>query len=107
MILTVLALLVLGIFFITSADSATYVLAMMTTGGELRPPAAVKIAWGVLQSSAAAVLLVAGGLAALQRMAIIAALPFTVVMLVMMRSLLKAMHYEVTHEGKITKKADT
>ncbi|MDA3948739.1 MAG: BCCT family transporter [Spirochaeta sp.] len=107
MILTILALLVLGIFFITSADSATYVLAMMTTGGELRPPASVKIAWGLLQSSAAAVLLVAGGLAALQRMAIIAALPFTFVMLFMMRSLLKAMHYEVTHEEKITQKVDT
>ncbi len=98
-LLTVLALLVLSIFFITSADSATYVLAMMTSGGELRPRASRKIIWGVLQSGAAVVLLVAGGLEALQRMAIIAALPFTVVMLVMMRGLHKAMKYERAREG--------
>lgn len=99
-VLTVLALLVLSIFFITSADSATYVLAMMSSNGELRPAATTKVAWGVLQSSAAAVLLVAGGLAALQRMAIIAALPFTVVMLFMMASLHKAMRWEIAHEKR-------
>jgi len=99
MLLTILALLVLAIFFITSADSATYVLAMMTSNGALRPPAGKKIAWGVLQSSAAAVLLVAGGLAALQKMAIIAALPFTLVMILMMRSLIKALRYEERYES--------
>ena len=97
-LLTILALLVLSIFFITSADSATYVLAMMTSGGELRPRASRKIIWGILQSGAAVVLLLAGGLEALQRMAIIAALPFTVVMLFMMRGLLKAMKYERDRE---------
>ncbi|HKK49702.1 MAG TPA: BCCT family transporter [Alkalispirochaeta sp.] len=98
------ALLVLGIFFVTSADSATYVLGMMTSGGSLQPSAAKKIVWGLLQSSAAAVLLVSGGLGGLQRMAIIAALPFTLVMLAMMRSLHKAMHYEMTRERADTAK---
>ncbi|MFW5695598.1 MAG: BCCT family transporter [Alkalispirochaeta sp.] len=97
-VLSVVALVVLGIFFVTSADSATYVLGMMTSGGSLEPSAAKKFTWGLLQSSAAAVLLVSGGLGGLQRMAIIAALPFTLIMLAMMRSLHKAMHYEVTRE---------
>jgi glycine betaine transporter len=97
-LLSILALVVLAVFFVTSADSATYVLGMMTSAGSLNPPAAKKLAWGILQSGAAAVLLVSGGLGGLQRMAIIAALPFTIIMLVMMRSLLKAMHYEVTYE---------
>ena len=97
-VLSGVALVVLGVFFVTSADSATYVLGMMSSGGSLKPSAAKKITWGVLQSSAAAVLLVSGGLGGLQRMAIIAALPFTLVMLAMMRSLHKAMRYEVTRE---------
>ena len=97
-VLTVIAVLLLTVFFVTSADSATYVLAMMSSDGNLNPPLAKKIAWGVIQSTAAAVLLLSGGLEALQRMAIIAALPFTLVMVLMVRGLLKAMRYEVRHE---------
>lgn len=97
-ILTVLAVLLLSIFFITSADSATFVLAMMTSGGNLNPPLGKKIGWGLVQSGAAAVLILSGGLEALQRMAIIAALPFTFVMLFMMRSLYLGMRYEVRYE---------
>jgi glycine betaine transporter len=97
-VLSILAILLLTVFFVTSADSATYVLAMMGSNGNLHPPLSKKVAWGIVQSSAAAVLLLSGGLEALQRMAIIAALPFTVVMVLMVRSLLKAMRYEVRHE---------
>jgi len=97
-VLTVIAVLLLTVFFVTSADSATFVLAMMSSDGNLNPPLAKKIAWGVIQSTAAAVLLLSGGLEALQRMAIVAALPFTLVMVLMVRGLLKAMRYEVRHE---------
>jgi len=92
------ALLLLAVFFITSADSATFVLAVMTSNGNLSPSLTKKILWGLIQSSAAAVLLVSGGLEALQRMAIVAALPFTLVMLLMVRSLWKAMSYEHRYE---------
>jgi glycine betaine transporter len=97
-VLTVIAVLLLTVFFVTSADSATFVLAMMSSEGNLNPPLAKKVAWGVIQSTAAAVLLLSGGLEALQRMAIVAALPFTLVMVLMARGLLKAMRYEVRHE---------
>lgn len=97
-VLTVIAVLLLTVFFVTSADSATFVLAMMSSNGNLNPPLAKKVAWGVIQSTAAAVLLLSGGLEALQRMAIVAALPFTLVMVLMVRGLLKAMRYEVRHE---------
>ncbi|TVR92728.1 MAG: BCCT family transporter [Spirochaetaceae bacterium] len=97
-VLSILAVLLLSVFFITSADSATFVLAMMTSRGSFSPPAAKRIGWGVVQSSAAAVLLLSGGLEALQRMAIVAALPFMFVMLFMMRSLLRAMSYELRYE---------
>ncbi|MFP4010800.1 MAG: BCCT family transporter [Spirochaetaceae bacterium] len=97
-VLSLLTVLLLGVFFVTSADSATFVLSMMTSEGSLTPSLRKKVTWGLLVSAAAAVLLVSGGLEALQRMAIVAALPFTIVMLLMTRSLYKAMRYELTVE---------
>jgi glycine betaine transporter len=97
-VLTVLAIALLAVFFVTSADSATYVLGMMTSGGDLTPPLWKKIVWGVCQSTAAAALILSGGLEALQMMAIAAALPFTFIMLLLCYSLLKAMRYELDVE---------
>ncbi|SIQ87679.1 glycine betaine transporter [Alkalispirochaeta americana] len=99
-VLTILAVVLLTVFFVTSADSATFVLAMMTSRGSLDPPAGKKLLWGAVQSTAAAVLLLSGGLEALQRMAIVAALPFTGVMLLMVVSLYRGMHYEVHRERR-------
>ncbi len=96
--LNALTIVLLSIFFITSADSATFVLSMMTSGGELYPPDIKKVIWGLVISTTAAILLYAGGLEALQKMAITAALPFTVIMLLMCISLLRGLNYEVTVE---------
>lgn len=98
--LSVLAILLLSVFFVTSADSATFVLGMMTTNGNLNPPGSRKLIWGLLQSASAIILLTSGGLKALQRMAIVAALPFSVVMVFMAFSLLKALRYEWRFEIK-------
>ena len=76
---TVLVLL----FFVTSGDSATLVLGMMSTGGQENPGARVKIAWGLLISGIAISLLLAGGLKAVQTATIVFALPFTVVIVLM------------------------
>ena len=76
---TVLVLL----FFVTSGDSATLVLGMMSTGGQENPSARVKIAWGLLISGIAISLLLAGGLKAVQTATIVFALPFTVVIVLM------------------------
>ncbi len=96
--LTVLAILLLVVFFVTSAASATYVLAMMTSKGNLTPSVSKKIVWGIYQSAAAAGLIVSGGLVGLQQLAIAAALPFTLVMLLLCVSLFRAMKYEFTVE---------
>lgn len=92
--MSLIAILLIGSFFITSADSATYVLAMQTTNGSLNPPNSVKFVWGIIQSAAAAVLLWSGGLAALQTASIIAAFPFAIIMIVMIFSLVKALNKE-------------
>jgi len=92
--LSIIAILLLLTFFISSADSATFVLGMQSTNGSLTPDNSVKIVWGILQSAIAAILLSVGGLAAIQNTIIIAALPFSFVMLLMVWSLLKALKTE-------------
>ncbi|MGB6407160.1 MAG: BCCT family transporter [Planococcus donghaensis] len=89
-LLSFITLFVIAIFFITSADSATFVLGMQTTGGMLNPPNLVKITWGIIQSSVAAIVIYTGGTQGLQNALIIAALPFSVVILLMGVSFLKA-----------------
>ncbi|WP_028574274.1 glycine betaine uptake BCCT transporter [Desulfonatronovibrio hydrogenovorans] len=94
MILSNVAILLLVVFFVTSADSATFVLGIMTSRGSPNPSLSKKLTWGITQSSVAAILLVSGGLAALQQMAIAAALPFTFVLLLMCYNLWKGLAAE-------------
>src|SRR5699024_2718936 len=90
MVLSFIGLMLIGTFFITSADSATFVLGMQTTGGSLSPDTSVKFVWGIAQSGIAAVLLYTGGLQALQNALISAAFPFSIIMLLMVVSFYKA-----------------
>lgn len=89
-LMSILTLFVVAIFFITSADSATFVLGMQTTGGLLNPPNLVKITWGLIQSAVAAIVIYSGGTQGLQNSLIIAALPFSVVVLLMGAAFLKS-----------------
>jgi len=91
MFLSIIAVILISTFFITSADSATFVLGMQTTYGSLNPPNMVKLTWGVSQSGIAIILLSSGGLGALQNALIIAALPFSFIILLMISSLYKAL----------------
>ncbi|MFD1040575.1 BCCT family transporter [Virgibacillus byunsanensis] len=97
-ILSILAVLLIGTFFITSADSATFVLGMQTTNGSSDPPTMVRFVWGIAQSAIAAVLLYTGGLQALQNALISAAFPFSIIMLLMIYSLYKTLRKD---KGKI------
>jgi len=97
-VLTVAAVMALAVFFITSADSATLVLAMLTSNGDLRPSVSRKVVWGTIQSSVAAIVLLSGGLAALRKVAISSALPFTIIMFFLCRSLWRGLRYEYEHE---------
>ncbi len=87
--LSLIALALIATFFITSADSATFVLGMLSTHGSLEPSNRIKIIWGIAQSLIALVLIYAGGLNALQSAAIIVAFPFSLVLIMMMFSLYK------------------
>ncbi|WP_277583981.1 BCCT family transporter [Psychrobacillus antarcticus] len=94
------AVILIACFFITSADSATFVLGMQSTHGSLTPPNRVKLAWGITLSVIAIILLSVNGLTALQNTIIIASIPFSFVMLLMIISLMKALKAE----AKIMKK---
>ncbi|MGI6590485.1 MAG: BCCT family transporter [Eggerthellaceae bacterium] len=93
-VLSIVALVLIFSFFITSADSATFVLGMITEDGHPSPKKSTKIIWGILESVFAAVLLVAGGLNALQNVLIITAFPFSIIMIMISIALIKELHHE-------------
>lgn len=80
-VLVVGAIVLIGIFFITSADSGALVMGMLATGGDAEPPRWVRVTFTFLTAILAIALLIAGGLTALQAAAIATALPFSIVML--------------------------
>ncbi|SEM12852.1 glycine betaine transporter [Mesobacillus persicus] len=98
-VLSVVAVVLVSTFFITSADSATFVLGMQTTYGSLTPPNRVKFTWGIAQSAVALILLYSGGLQALQNALIAAAFPFSFIMVLMMISLYRALTKEKKELG--------
>lgn len=85
-VLSLITIVVIAIFFITSADSATFVLGMFTTGGKLNPSNKVKITWGIILSAMAAIVMYSGGIEGFQNMLIIAALPLSLIVVSMVVS---------------------
>lgn len=98
-LLSTIAIILIFSFFITSADSATYVLAMLTEDGNLNPKNRTKVIWGLVLAVIAIVLLLSGGLLALQNVLIIVALPFSFVMILMMLALLVELFHEKKEMG--------
>ena len=80
-VLTIGAIILIAIFFITSADSGALVMAMLATGGQVEPKNWIRAFFAIITSLLAAALLLAGGLGALQTAAISIALPFSIVLL--------------------------
>ncbi|MDI9244238.1 BCCT family transporter [Marinobacter sp. CHS3-4] len=89
-----LMLLLIVLFVITSANSATFVLGMFTSRGVLNPSRLIRVIWGVVPVFVAGVLLFSGGLSALQTLSIVAAFPFIVLMLFMAGALLRSLRNE-------------
>lgn len=90
----IVAVLLVSMFVVTSADSATFVLGMFTSKGVLNPTRFVRILWGVLQLSMASVLLLSGGLLGLRTVSILAAFPFMLLMILMAYSLYRDLSLE-------------
>ena len=88
-------IVLVGLFFVSGADAASLVMGMLSSRGAHSPPRPVTIFWGVLTGASASVLLLAGGLEALQQASIIAAAPFVLVMIGLCVSLYRALKSEV------------
>ncbi len=93
-IISFVAIFLLCTFFVTSADSATFVLGMMSSDGNLNPDTKRKVVWGVIQSLLALALMLSGGLQTLQTASIVAAFPFAFIMLFAMVSIVKALKHD-------------
>lgn len=93
-----LAVLLVSIFFITSADSGSVVVDAIAAGGETETTALQRVFWCVFSGVVAAVLLVTGGLGALQSVTIASALPFVIVLLALLWSLLAGMRADVAQQ---------
>ncbi|MFN3521519.1 MAG: BCCT family transporter [Phenylobacterium sp.] len=90
-IASTLAVLLVAVFFVTSADSGSLVIDTIASGGADDTPRWQRVYWCVLEGLAAALLLLAGGLNALQAATLVAALPFAVVMVMLAVGLVRQM----------------
>ncbi|MCH8475355.1 MAG: BCCT family transporter [Opitutales bacterium] len=93
-IFSTIATLLVVTFFVTSSDSGSLVVDMLTSGGKGQSPLWQRIFWAIVEGVVAAALLFAGGLYALRAATISSALPFTFIMLLMCLGLYKAVRLE-------------
>jgi choline/glycine/proline betaine transport protein len=88
---SILAMVVVVFFFVTSSDSGSMVIDIITAGGNPDPPKPQRLFWAILEGAVAAVLLLGGGMVALQTAAICTGLPFAVVMFLMCFAVIKGL----------------
>lgn len=92
MFLSFVSILVITLFFVTSSDSASYVVDVITSGGNEKPNRYTKIFWAILEGLIAAVLVYIGGkdsLITLQTASILVALPMTCILLIVSIALVR------------------
>ncbi|MDA9556541.1 BCCT family transporter [Vibrio sp.] len=90
-ITSLIGLFLVVVFFITSADSGSLVIDAISAGGKVNAPTPQRVFWCSFEGFVAIVLMLSGGLAAVQAMAITTGLPFTIVLLVAAVSLIKGL----------------
>lgn len=93
-IISLIAVILVVTFFVTSSDSGSLVVDTISSGGKGNNPVWQRIFWAVTEGVVAAALLIAGGLGALQSASIAIALPFAVIMLIACWGLYRALHLE-------------
>ncbi len=86
--MSIIAIVLLTTFFITSANSATYVLAMLTSDGDIDPPDRKKVFWAILMAAIAFALIVSGGVTGIQTISIVIAFPYLFILLLVCVSLI-------------------
>ena len=95
-----LAIVLIALFFVTSADSGAYVVDAIASRGDPRAPVWQRLFWAAVLGLTAVVLLLAGGLKALQAMTLVAALPVAAIMLLLCVGLWRGMKADRAHAGQ-------
>lgn len=98
-VISMVAIIMVVVFFVTSADSGAMVVDMLASGGQAHTPIRQRVFWAASMGLVAIALLLAGGLKSLQTATIASALPFTIALLFSMRGLLKALKLDATKRG--------
>ncbi len=97
---SVIGIILVLVFFVTSMDSGSLIVDTMTAGGKIQTPVAQRIFWCVFLGLLGAALLLGGGLASLQALALTTGFPFCIIMVFMCFSTLKGMVEEYRSESK-------
>lgn len=93
-IMAFVALFLIFIFLVTSADSGTFVISMMTSEGRLNPSTPIKLAWGVAIALLTLAILFSGSVEVAKAMAIFGAVPFTLILMIQIVGFLRALREE-------------
>lgn len=101
MVTSIVAVVLIMIFFVTSSDSGSLVIDSLASGGAENTPVWQRVFWAILEGVVASVLLVAGGLRALEAAAITSALPFAVIMLIAAFGMWRALRIESHKQGSL------
>ncbi|RAU82930.1 BCCT family transporter [Pontibacter arcticus] len=102
-VLSVVGVILVAGFFVTSSDSGSLVVVSLTSGGNPNPSVGLRVFWALAGGAVAAVLLLGGGLQALQTAVIITGLPFAIILLLMCYSLYRGLDEEAAEESKLGK----
>ncbi|AWG78536.1 BCCT family transporter [Vibrio parahaemolyticus] len=103
-ITSVVGIILVVVFFITSSDSGSLVIDTIAAGGKVDAPTPQRVFWCTFEGLVAIALMLGGGLAAAQAMAVTTGLPFTIVLLVATVSLIKGLMDEPRPSTKAVKK---
>ena len=99
-VLNILALILIFVFLVTSADSGTFVVSMMTTNGSLNPDTKTKLMWGIIMAAITFGVLVSGSVTVAKAMAITGAVPFTFIVLIQIVGLFRALKEDESPEKR-------
>ena len=88
------AIVLIVLWFVTSSDSGSFVIDMLTAGGDPDPPKIQRVFWAITEGAVASVLLLAGGLGALQAAAVVAGFPFAIIVALITLGLWRALRWD-------------
>lgn len=104
-LLSIISIIILLIFFITSADSAIFVIGMMSSKGDLNPKNYRKILWGIILALFAIILLITGGLDSVKTISVAASFPFLFILIAICISIQKVLSSQIKIKDKDKKKS--